>query len=259
MPDTSGKLEAMNYYLLMMGGSGTRFGNSRPKQYTEIDNAPLFSYIIAKADTIAAIDHIVIVSNRDWLDYVEQWAKKTIVCKTYQIVEGGGNRSQSVKNGLCAIANQAKHEDVVMIHDATHPYVDEEGITQIIEAVQIYGGATLASKNYDTVYRTDAEGMLEKVEAREYIVAGASPEAFRFGDIYPIYMESSEEKLAAMTSAGAIALDHHIPMKVVPAKVLNLKITYPRDMELFLNLIHTYFFPGIREEEKGEGVECRIR
>lgn len=241
----------MNYYLLMMGGSGTRFGSSRPKQYTEIDHAPLFSYILAKADTIAAIDEIVIVSHRDWLDYVRQWADKTILHKPFLIVEGGENRSQSVKNGLCAIAAQAGHNDVVMIHDATHPYIDEEGIAQIVDAVNTYGGATLASKNYDTVYRTDAEGMLERVEPREYIVAGASPEAFRFGDIYRIYMESSEEKLAVMTSAGAIALANHIPMKVVPANVLNLKITYPGDMDLFLQLIHTYFFPK-NDEAKGE-------
>lgn len=242
----------MNIFLLMMGGSGTRFGNSRPKQYTEIGGAPLFSYITAKADTVAAIDQIVIVSHRDWLEYVEQWAKKTILRKPFLIVEGGENRSQSVRNGLRALAGQAKRDDVVMIHDATHPYVDEDGIVQIIEAVKTYGGATLASKNYDTVYRTDAGGMLEKVEPREYIVAGASPEAFRFGDIYRIYMESSEEELAAMTSAGAIALANHIPMKVVPAKVLNLKITYPGDMDLFLKLIHSYFFPGSGEAERGE-------
>ncbi len=45
-----------------------------------------------------------------------------------------------------------------------------------------------------------------------------------------------------MTSAGAIALAHHIPMKVVPTELLNLKITYKRDMELFVKLCGNYFF-----------------
>ena len=45
-----------------------------------------------------------------------------------------------------------------------------------------------------------------------------------------------------MTSAGAIALAHHIPMVVVPAQVINLKITYPGDMDVFKKLVHNYFF-----------------
>ena len=46
-----------------------------------------------------------------------------------------------------------------------------------------------------------------------------------------------------MTSAGAIALAHQIKMVVVPASVLNLKITYKGDMELFEKLAQSYFFP----------------
>lgn len=233
----------MNVFMLMMGGSGTRFGSSRPKQYTIIDEKPLFSYILRGADKVGAIDRVVIVSHQDWLDYVEEWTQKSLKNKPYSIVAGGENRSQSVRNGLRALDGLAGENDVVMIHDATHPYVDGEGITQIVQAVNEFGGATLASKNYDTVYRTNADGFLEKVEPREYIVAGASPEAFRYGDISRVYFGAADEELAKMTSAGAIALAYNIPMKVVPANVLNLKITYPGDMELFNQLIHSYFFP----------------
>ena len=72
-------------------------------------------------------------------------------------------------------------------------------------------------------------------------MSGASPEAFRYGDIYRIYTESTQEELESMTSAGAIALAHGIQMEVVPANVLNLKITYPGDMDVFKSLIHDWF------------------
>ena len=45
-----------------------------------------------------------------------------------------------------------------------------------------------------------------------------------------------------MTSAGALALAHGIPMKVIPTNLLNLKITHPEDMELFTHLADKYFF-----------------
>lgn len=233
----------MNTFLLMMGGSGTRFGASRPKQYTIVYDRPLFSYLVQKVDQSDCVDRLIIVSHADWLDYVREWCEKIVTRIPWDVVAGGANRSGSVRNGLTKLRDYAADDDVVLIHDATHPYVDPEGMRLVIEAVQEFGGATLASKNYDTVYRTTEDGFLEKIEPRENIVAGASPEAFRFRDIYDIYHNASDEELSRMTSAGAIALSHNIPMKVIPTKVLNLKITYPEDMTLLRKLLDTYFFP----------------
>ena len=233
----------MNILFLMMGGSGTRFGASRPKQYTLIDDVPVFAYILRGYNKMEEIDKIVVVSHKDWLDYVEEWKENFHIDKLTHIVKGGDTRSESVLNGLSAVKDIAAHDDVVLLCDATHPYVDVEGTKGVIEGVKKYGGATLGQRQYDTVYRMNAETcMLEQVVPRQEIVSGASPEAFRFGDIYKIYSEASKEELEAMTSAGAIALAHNIPMVVVPASVINLKITYPGDMDVFKKLVHTYFF-----------------
>lgn len=238
----------MNAMLLMMGGSGTRFGARRPKQYTLIDSRPLFSYIVQKTEQADCIDRLVVVSHADWLDYVEEWCARSLYDLPYDVVAGGENRSESVRNGLTRLSEYARREDIVLIHDATHPYLDPEGIRAVIEAVEECGGATLVSKNYDTVYRANGQGFLDRIEPRELIVAGASPEAFRFGDIYDIYRSASPEELASMTSAGAIALEHDIPMKVVPSSVLNLKITYPGDMALFQALKDNYFFSDLEAD-----------
>ena len=233
----------MNFLLLMMGGSGTRFGADRPKQYTLIDDVPVFAYILKACEKVPEIDRIVVVSHKDWTDYVQEWKDKLGIAKLSHIVCGGSSRSESVLNGLSAIKGEAAADDVVLLHDATHPYMDAEGTRAVIEGVKKYGGATLGACQYDTVYRMNAETkLLEEVVPRQEIVSGASPEAFRFGDIYPIYRDASQEELNAMTSAGAIALAHHIPMVVVPANVINLKITYPGDMDVFKKLVHSYFF-----------------
>lgn len=231
-----------NHLLLMMGGSGTRLGANRPKQYIEVDGIPIFAYILKKYDTVELIDSIVIVSHEDWFDYVEEWKEKLLLTKQVSIVSGGKNRSQSVRNGLVEVAKYAKEDDSVLIHDATHPYVDEKGTAEIVEALKAYEGATLGAYQYDTVYRVDDNDVIESVIPRRYVVSGASPEAFRFAKIYNIYCGASEEELENMTSAGAIALEHGIKMKVVPANVINLKITYKNDMDAFVKMVHTYFF-----------------
>jgi 2-C-methyl-D-erythritol 4-phosphate cytidylyltransferase len=232
----------MNILMLMMAGSGTRFGADIPKQFVKVEGRPVFSYIVEKYNQLSCIDRIVVVTHKNWLDYVAEWKETLHADKLCTITAGGDTRSESVKNGLVAMHEYANEEDVILIHDATHPYVDEEGTLGVIEGVKKYGGATLGQCQYDTVYQMNEEThMLEKVVPRQQIVSGASPEAFRYGDIYRIYTESTQEELESMTSAGAIALAHGIQMEVVPANVLNLKITYPGDMEVFESLVHEWF------------------
>lgn len=236
----------MNTLLLMMGGTGTRMGAGRPKQYIEIKGKPVFWYIVKGYARIREIDTICIVSHADWIPYVRETVRDIVFHGNLTVTAGGDNRSQSIRNGLHAIEGFSKDDDVVMMHDATHPYVDTEGTLEIIQAVKTYGGATLGARQYDTCYRMDEELMLTNVIPRQEIVSGASPEAFRFGDMKRIYFEASDEELASMTSAGAIALAHRIPMKVVPTRILNLKLTYPEDLELFRTLLDEYFIEGKR-------------
>lgn len=231
-----------NILLLMMGGSGTRFGADIPKQYVEIDGVPVFAYILEKYSKMKEIDEVVAVSHRDWTGFVREWASKLEIYAKLHIVTGGDTRSASVLNGLVEASAFADDKDVVLIHDATHPYVDVQGTIDVIKAARECGGATLAQYQYDTVYRKNANDMLEEVIPREVVAAGASPEAFLFGDIYRIYRDTPEEQFEIMTSAEAIALANDIKMKVIKANIINLKITYQEDMEIFKKLAKTYFF-----------------
>ena len=232
----------MNHVLLMMGGSGTRFGADIPKQFVEVEGQPVFSYVLDKYDRFTKIDSIVMVCHAEWVDYADEWAAKLKISKYAGTVAGGATRSHSVLNGLAKLSEYAADDDIVLIHDATHPYLDEGATADAIRAAIEYGAATLGQKQYDTVYRTDSAGNLVDVVPREEIVSGASPELFTFGPIYDIYSKASDEELAAFTSAGAIALANGIPMKVVPTDFVNLKITYKHDMVLFERLFHGYYF-----------------
>jgi 2-C-methyl-D-erythritol 4-phosphate cytidylyltransferase len=128
-----------------------------------------------------------------------------------------------------------------MMIDTTHPYVDEQGIKEMIEAVKEYGGATLGQRQWDTCYQIDENDMLTAVIPRQQVVSGASPEGFKFKTIYDIYKNSTKEELEKMTSAGAIALAHNVKMKVCTLNTLNLKITYPSDLEILKHIIDFNF------------------
>jgi 2-C-methyl-D-erythritol 4-phosphate cytidylyltransferase len=228
-----------NIALLMMGGTGNRTKSPIPKQFIEINGKPIFLYILEGLDKLDCIDSVIVVVHKDWVEYSKKYTND--IKKLYSVTEGGESRSESVLNGLEKAKEFAKDDDVVMMFDSTHPYVDEKGIEELISAVKTYGGATLGQRQYDTCYVVDKEDMLTKVMPRQEIVSGASPEGFLFKTIYDIYKNASSEELNSMTSAGAIALAHNVKMKVCTLNTINLKITYPQDIDILQKMFGLYF------------------
>lgn len=232
-----------NVLLLMMGGSGTRFGADVPKQFIKVNNKPIFSYVVGKYDSTNILDEMVIVCHETWIDYTREFVESMNISVPFSVVVGGSSRSESVKNGLIKLSENASADDVVLIHDATHPYLDDDILSEIIIATREYGGATAGAPQYDTVYQIDPETrMLTKVVPRETVMSGASPEAFLFGKIFEIYSTATAEELEKRTSAGALALHYGISMKVVNTSLVNLKITYKHDLEVFKKLFYNYYF-----------------
>ena len=227
----------------MMGGSGVRFGADIPKQFTPVANKPVFSYIIEKYATCPEVDRAVIVCHQEWVNYTRSWMQSLNLSLPVEVVTGGATRSESVRNGLTAVAEGTLPSDVILIHDATHPYVDDAALGTLIKATRQTGGATMGELQYDTVYRKDPDtDIVREVIPRESVVAGASPEAFIFSQIWNIYSRLTDAELERYTSAGALALAFGIPLQVIPTPLINLKITYRHDMEVFKHLFHDYYF-----------------
>lgn len=230
-----------NYFLLMMGGVGSRFGADRPKQFVEVNGKPVFLYILKELNKLEYIEGIVVVCHESWIDYVNEQIGNEFA-KVLNVVPGGDCRSKSVYNGLKEIHKYADDKDNVLIHDVTHPHLDKIKLPELIEKVNEFGAATLSTSIYDTCYIKNNDGFIEKIIDRKTIAVGASPECFKFGIIFPIYDNASDEELEKMTSAGAILVNNGKKMATVESDLLNLKITHKNDMELFKILCDSYFY-----------------
>lgn len=228
------------YFLVMMGGVGSRFAANIPKQFVEVGGRPLFLYLLDAIDRLQIVDGFIVVSHGDWIDHIKTITKekyKKMIC----VIKGGDCRSESVYNGLKVLREYAKDEDIVLIHDATHPHLDSEKIPELIEQINTYSAATLTSSVYDTCYIKKENGLIDHVVDRKIVAVGASPEGFKMGVIYPIYDGADKEKLNQMTSAGAIWIAEGGQMGTVHSDLLNLKITYQCDMDVYKLLYKDYY------------------
>ncbi|MGB6450745.1 MAG: 2-C-methyl-D-erythritol 4-phosphate cytidylyltransferase, partial [Steroidobacteraceae bacterium] len=106
----------MHYWLIMpAAGSGSRFGDRLPKQYTEIHGRTLIEWALdpfARDPRCAGIVVALAPGDPYWM-HVARRAGPHLTT-----VEGGAERSRSVRNGLAALAGRAAAADWVLVHDA---------------------------------------------------------------------------------------------------------------------------------------------
>jgi len=227
----------MNILFFMMAGRGTRFGHQMPKQFYDIEGKPLFKYILEDLVNVDKIDKIVVITNPEYYKFtVENMVDSK---KIYSILKGGNGRSKDILTCLNDIKEIASKRANILIYDATHPFVDEKGINEVIKNLnENYDAVTLAEFQYDTTYTIDPNtNIVKTLTPRSEQIAGASPEGFKFNVIYDIFKNATEEELDKMTSAGSIALKNNIDMLAVKTDVINLKITYQNDIEIIKRLI----------------------
>lgn len=155
-----------------------------------------------------------------------------ILKKNVTLVEGGEHRQQSVANALAAIG--AVDDDLVLVHDAVRPFVNEEIIRGVIAGAEKYGAAIAGIPAVDTVKQVErtAEGALIKATIpREHVVMAQTPQGFRFAVLKQAFAEAASDGFMGTDEASLVERSGHA-VAVVMGSPRNIKITTPADLEL---------------------------
>ena len=86
----------MNIALILAGGTGSRLGESIPKQYLEAGGRPVIDYCMKTIEKHPEIDAVQIVADEEWRPLIRRWAGE----KLKGFSEPGKNRQLSILNGL---------------------------------------------------------------------------------------------------------------------------------------------------------------
>ena len=92
--------------LILAGGTGSRFGSARPKQFTLVAGCTVLEHSIAAFEQSEDIDEIGIVVHPDHLDEVRDLLRQQPHPKVTQVVAGGKERQDSTLNGLRAFLRE---------------------------------------------------------------------------------------------------------------------------------------------------------
>ena len=224
--------------IIPAAGLGTRMSavsggpRSKTKQFFELQGTPILLHTLRKFAQCDAVSELVVALRQNETATFQKQIAQEKFNKSLLVVEGGEHRQNSVANALDAI--KANDDDIVLIHDAVRPFVDQETIVNVIEAVKKYGAAIASVPAVDTVKQVErtADGaVVIATVPRERMVLAQTPQGFRFGLLKQAFDEATADGFMGTDEASLIERAGG-SVHVVMGSPRNMKITTPADMEL---------------------------
>ncbi|XP_072859362.2 D-ribitol-5-phosphate cytidylyltransferase [Pogona vitticeps] len=222
--------------VLPAGGSGERMGGGTPKQFCALLGRPLISYTVGAMERIAWISDIVVVVSPENIEIMRSILKKYGHNRTV-VVQGGMTRHRSIFNGLEIFVNGdcvsplLKKPEVVVVHDAVRPFVEEDILFKVVMAAKEHGAAGAVRPLVSTVIASSADGCLDHSLDRAKYRASEMPQAFLFDIIHQAYHQCSDYDLDFGTECLHLALKYSkTNAKLIEGPPDLWKVTYKRDL-----------------------------
>ncbi len=143
-----------------------------------------------------------------------------------ELVEGGSERSHSVRNALEHVRDDL---DFVAVHDAARPCIAPEWIDQVFQAAEKSGAAILAIPVAGTLKRVTSNQQIAETVPRAGIWEAQTPQVFRRSLLVEAYAKHGSEPA---TDDAEMVQRLGQPVSVVPGSPINLKVTTKEDLRL---------------------------
>ena len=259
-----------NIAVILAGGIGARVGGNTPKQLLPLqDGKSVLEHAVDAFEQSPHIDEICIVMHPDYIMHAEQMLLANAWQKVHHIIPGGKERWESSVNAIrqvrgerlevkgketnCQLPIANSHNTVnLLLHDAARPFVSQDIIARVCEALEEHEAVTVAIPSTDTVYEM-ADGKVVRIPQRSTIMRAQTPQAFRleliaeayakaFPHLFTTQLGGKEGGLSSPLSGGVgggfptddcgIVHEHmpQVPIYIVEGEEQNKKITFKEDI-----------------------------
>ena len=212
----------MKVAIIVAAGSGKRFGGQLPKQFLILNDRPVLAHSIEVFAKSGA--HVMVVLSDDMKGFWEEQCRQFQV-QNHQIVTGGNERYDSVKNAIAVIPSGCK---LVAIHDAARPAIDVEFIDRMWKAAEDKGSAIPYWPIADSL-RMNQNGEWKIID-RNLVRSIQTPQCFQWNLIQDAY---ESEYLSIFTDdASVVELVKPGSLNFELGLAENIKITQSFDMDV---------------------------
>ena len=208
--------------ILLMGGTGERFGSETPKQFLNLSGKKIYLHTLDAFLAFSEFQAVLLVCHPDHIEAVQAETTSPRV----RVIPGGYSRQDSTYQGLLACPNETTH---VVIHDAVRPFVSSKIIQDNLNALKKHDAVDTCIPSADTIVHAENIDTITSIPNRNHYLRGQTPQSFS----YPILLEAHEKHAHHEASDDCrLVLDLEVPVHIVSGSEDNIKIT--NELDLFL-------------------------
>ena len=219
--------------IIVAGGSGSRAGGARPKQFRFLDGMPVLARTINTFAAALPGAEIVAVLPEQHIGFWKNLSARFDVAE-HKIAAGGAERFHSVRNGLAALTSDP---GLIAVQDGVRPLGSVAMIRRVAEAAAKHGAAIPVVEPVDSFRETEGEPDAEGV------VPVQTPQIFRAEVLRRAY---ESEYRAEFTDDASVVEAVGQAVCLAEGERENLKLTTPGDFVIAEALI------AAREEAENE-------
>jgi 2-C-methyl-D-erythritol 4-phosphate cytidylyltransferase len=224
--------------ILPAAGKSTRFAsendfapggqsfNSQKKPFVELSGRAIW---LRAAELFANRDDVVqtiIVIAPDDIEWFKEKFRPNLAFMDIEIVAGGAERADSVRNGLDQVRADV---DFVAVHDAARPLLVGEWIDAVFQAAEKSGAAIPAMPLASTIKRVSEDSSIVETVPRQGLWAAQTPQVFARQLLLDAFekqgnMQATDEAQLVENMGHAVSVIEGWPM--------NFKITTAADLQM---------------------------
>jgi len=223
----------MNIAVILAGGTGSRLGDSTPKQFFKVAGKTIIEHTVDVFEKNNNIDEISIVIHESFVSTIEEMIITNSWTKVRKVLKGGKERYESSLAAINAYSDFPNYN--LIFHDAVRPLINDRIIRDVVNALQKYNAVDVAVAATDTIIQVDDSGeIIENIPNRKYLRRGQTPQAFKLDTIRKAYeIGLSDPNFVSSDDCGTIV--RYLPSEkifVVQGEESNMKLTYKEDTYL---------------------------
>lgn len=213
--------------IVVAAGKGTRMKSDVPKQYLKLAGKTILDSTLYKFERSNYIDEIILVVNKEEIDYVKNnFADKYE--KITHVVAGGAVRTESVYEG---IKNTDDDCGILLIHDGVRPFISYKLINECVENAYEYKACVPVLDVSDTIKEVTKDRFVNKTLDRKTLKSIQTPQAFQFSLIKECYIQAVCEGVS-FTDDASVVEHYGYKVKAIDGLSKNIKITTPFDFKI---------------------------
>lgn len=225
-----------NIAFILAGGTGSRVGGEMPKQFLPLaDGRSVLEHSVDAFEQCHHIHEIVIVMHPDWIEQSQAIISRNDWKKVKHLINGGSERWESSWNAISLYLKEDKKDPDTFywFHDAARPFVSQNILNHVGEALKSHLAVTVAVPVTDTLYKVESLKLkVESIPSRTDYMRAQTPQAFHYLVIGPAYMRAIQKGHIEATDDVGILMKYNpdVEVYVVEGEEANKKITYKEDL-----------------------------